>query len=194
MSNQVKTDIKIKHKDRNRTTVFWRGILVFPVLVFASTFNLGSSGIGAAVLFAPTLLALLVRGVYPSYALTFNHAITELSTRVTAYLFLLNDKYPSIEASSKVSVTFPDIKSGAKLNRWLPLIKWFLAIPHYIVGAAYLALSLVVTVIAWIQTSFTGNYPKWAGEIVMGTISYLNRVTGYMLLLVTDEYPTFKLK
>jgi hypothetical protein len=107
---------------------------------------------------------------------------------------LLNDKYPSIEASSKVSVTFPDIKSGAKLNRWLPLIKWFLAIPHYIVGAAYLALSLVVTVIAWIQTSFTGNYPKWAGEIVMGTISYLNRVTGYMLLLVTDEYPTFKLK
>ena len=194
MANQVKTEIKIKHKDRNRTTVFWRGILVFPVLVFASTFNLGSSGIGAAVLFAPTLLALLVRGVYPSYALTFNHAITELSTRVTAYLFLLNDKYPSIEASSKVSVTFPDIKSGAKLNRWLPLIKWFLAIPHYIVGAAYLALSLVVTVIAWIQTSFTGNYPKWAGEIVMGTISYLNRVTGYMLLLVTDEYPTFKLK
>jgi hypothetical protein len=194
MANQVKTEIKIKHKDRNRTTVFWRGILVFPVLVFASTFNLGSSGIGAAVLFAPTLLALLVRGVYPSYALTFNHAITELSTRVTAYLFLLNDKYPSIETSSKVSVTFPDIKSGAKLNRWLPLIKWFLAIPHYIVGAAYLALSLVVTVIAWIQTSFTGNYPKWAGEIVMGTISYLNRVTGYMLLLVTDEYPTFKLK
>jgi hypothetical protein len=194
MANQVKTEIKIKHKDRNRTTVFWRGILVFPVLVFASTFNLGSSGIGAAVLFAPTLLALLVRGVYPSYALTFNHAITELSTRVTAYLFLLNDKYPSIETSSKVSVTFPDIKSGAKLNRWLPLIKWFLAIPHYIVGAAYLALSLVVTVIAWIQTSFTGNHPKWAGEIVMGTISYLNRVTGYMLLLVTDEYPTFKLK
>ena len=194
MSNQVKTEIKIKHKDRNRTTVFWRGILVFPVLVFASTFNLGTSGIGAAVLFAPTLLALLVRGVYPSYALTFNHAITELSTRVTAYLFLLNDKYPSIEASSKVSVTFPDVKGGAKLNRWLPLIKWFLAIPHYIVGAAYLALSLVVTVIAWVQTSFTGNYPKWAGEIVMGTISYLNRVTGYMLLLVTDEYPKFRLK
>jgi hypothetical protein len=194
MNNQVKTEIKIKHKDRNRTTVFWRGILVFPVLVFASTFNLGTSGIGAAVLFAPTLLALLVRGVYPSYALTFNHAITELSTRVTAYLFLLNDKYPSIEASSKVSVTFPDVKGGAKLNRWLPLIKWFLAIPHYIVGAAYLALSLVVTVIAWVQTSFTGNYPKWAGEIVMGTISYLNRVTGYMLLLVTDEYPKFRLK
>lgn len=194
MANQVKTEIKIKHEDRNRTTVFWRGILAFPVLVFASSFNLGTSGIGAAVIFVPTLLALLVRGAYPSYVLTFNHAITELSTRVTAYLFLLNDKYPSIESSSKVSVTFPDVKGGAKLNRWLPLIKWFLAIPHYIVGAAYLALSLVVTVIAWVQTSFTGNYPKWAGEIVMGTISYLNRVTGYMLLLVTDEYPKFRIK
>ena len=142
----------------------------------------------------PALLALLFRGVYPSYVLTFNHAITELSTRVTAYLFLLNDKYPSIEANSKVSVRFPDIKDGAKLNRGLPLVKWILAIPHYIVGAAYLLLSIVVTLIAWVQTSATGKYPKWAGEIVMGTISYLNRVTGYMLLLVTDEYPNFRLK
>ena len=107
---------------------------------------------------------------------------------------MLNDKYPSIEANSKDSVKFPDIKDGAKLNRGLPLVKWILAIPHYIVGAAYLLLSIVVTLIAWVQTSATGKYPKWAGEIVMGTISYLNRVTGYMLLLVTDEYPTFKLK
>ncbi len=195
MSNQVKTLIKIKHKDRNRTTVFWRGILVFPVFLFLATFNVGTSGVGAASVIAiPALLALLFRGVYPSYVLTFNHAITELSTRVTAYLFLLNDKYPSIEANSKVSVKFPDIKDGAKLNRGLPLVKWILAIPHYIVGAAYLLLSIVVTLIAWVQTSATGKYPKWAGEIVMGTISYLNRVTGYMLLLVTDEYPTFKLK
>jgi len=195
MSNQIKTLIKIKHKDRNRTTVFWRGILVFPVFLFLATFNVGTSGVGAASVIAiPALLALLFRGVYPSYVLTFNHAITELSTRVTAYLFLLNDKYPSIEANSKVSVRFPDIKDGAKLNRGLPLVKWILAIPHYIVGAAYLLLSIVVTLIAWVQTSATGKYPKWAGEIVMGTISYLNRVTGYMLLLVTDEYPNFRLK
>ena len=195
MSNQVTTLIKIKYKDRNRTTVFWRGILVFPVFLFLATFNLGTSGVGAASVIAiPALLALLFRGVYPSYVLTFNHAITELSTRVTAYLFLLNDRYPSIEANSKVSVKFPDIKGGAKLSRGLPLVKWILAIPHYIVGAAYLLLSIVVTLIAWVQTSATGKYPKWASEIVMGTISYLNRVTGYMLLLVTDEYPSFRLK
>ena len=195
MSSQVTTDIKIKHKDRNRTTVFWRGILVFPVAVFVASFNLGTSGIGAAsVIVLPALLAIVFRGKYPSYVLTFNHAIFELLARLAAYVLILNDKYPSIEANSKVIVTFPDVDGGKKLNRWLPLVKWFLAIPHYIVGAVYLVISLVVTVIAWVQTSITGRYPEWAGEIVLGTISYWNRVQGYMLLLVSDKYPSFKLK
>ncbi|QLL24165.1 DUF4389 domain-containing protein [Actinobacteria bacterium IMCC26103] len=195
MSSQVTTDIKIKHKDRNRTTVFWRGILVFPVATFVASFNLGTSGIGAAsVIVLPALLAIVFRGKYPSYVLTFNHAIFELSARLAAYVLILNDKYPSIEANSKVVVTFPDVDGGKKLNRWLPLVKWFLAIPHYIVGAVYLVISLAVTVIAWVQTSITGRYPEWAGEIVLGTISYWNRVQGYMLLLVSDKYPSFKLK
>jgi hypothetical protein len=191
MSNQVTTTIKIKYANRNRATVFWRGVLVAPVAVFIASFaELGT----ASVLFIPTLLALLFRGIYPSYILTFNQALIDLSTRVAAYLFLLTDKYPSIESNSKVEVIFPDVDGGKKVNRGLPLVKWFLAIPHYIVGAAYLALSLVVTVIAWVQTSITGKYPKWAGEIVFGTISYWNRVQGYMLLLVSDKYPTFRLK
>ena len=201
MSNQVKTIVKIKHKDRNRTTVFWRGILAFPVIIFVATFTQAtfaendSWGFGTAgVIVIPALLAIVVRGKYPSYVLTFNHALVELSTRLAAYVLILNDKYPSIEANSKVAVLFPDVEGGKKLNRWLPLVKWFLAIPHYIVGAVYLVISLVVTFIAWIQTSITGKYPEWAGEIVLGTISYWNRVQGYMLLLVTDKYPTFRLK
>jgi len=195
MSNQVKTDIKIKYKDRNRTTVFWRGILAFPVIIFVATFNVGTSGIGAAgVIVIPALLAIVFRGKYPSYVLTFNHALIELSTRLAAYVLILNDKYPSIEGNSKVEVTFPDVDGGSKLNRGLPLVKWFLAIPHYIVGAVYLVISLGATLIAWVQTSITGRYPEWAGEIVLGTISYWNRVQGYMLLLVTDKYPSFKLK
>ena len=201
MSNQVKTIVKIKHKDRNRTTVFWRGILAFPVIIFVATFTQAtfaendSWGFGTAgVIVIPALLAIVVRGRYPSYVLTFNHALVELSTRLAAYVLILNDKYPSIEANSKVAVLFPDVEGGKKLNRWLPLVKWFLAIPHYIVGAVYLVISLVVTFIAWIQTSITGKYPEWAGEIVLGTISYWNRVQGYMLLLVTDKYPTFRLK
>jgi hypothetical protein len=201
MANQVKTIVKIKHKDRNRKTVFFRGILAFPAIIFVATFAQSTFSESenwaagtAGVIALPTFLALLFRGKYPSYVLTFNHAVVELSTRLVAYLLILNDKYPSIEANSKVAVLFPDVEGGKKLNRWLPLVKWFLAIPHYIVGAIYLVISLVVTVIAWVQTSITGRYPEWAGEIVLGTIAYWNRVQGYMLLLVTDKYPTFRLK
>jgi hypothetical protein len=201
MANQVKTIVKIKYKDRNRKTVFFRGILAFPAIIFVATFAQSTFSESenwaagtAGVIALPTFLALLFRGKYPSYVLTFNHAVVELSTRLVAYLLILNDKYPSIEANSKVAVLFPDVEGGKKLNRWLPLVKWFLAIPHYIVGAIYLVISLVVTVIAWVQTSITGRYPEWAGEIVLGTIAYWNRVQGYMLLLVTDKYPTFRLK
>jgi hypothetical protein len=201
MSNQVTTAIKIKHKDRNRTTVFWRGILAFPVIIFVATFTEATFaqndnwGFGTAGLIViPALLAIVFRGKYPSYVFTFNHALIELSTRLAAYVLILNDKYPSIEANSKVAVTFPDVDGGAKLNRWLPLVKWILAIPHYVVGIVYFLISLVVTLIAWVQTSITGKYPHWAGEIVFGTIAYWNRVQGYMLLLVTDKYPSFKLK
>lgn len=201
MASQVKTEIQIKHKDRNRTTVFWRGILAFPVVIFVaafaqSTFSESENGAAgtAGLIVLPTLLALLFRGKYPSYVLTFNHALIELSTRLAAYVLILNDKYPSIESNSKVSVVFPDVDGGKKLNRWLLLVKWILALPHYIVGIVYLLISLVVTVIAWVQTSITGKYPRWAGEIVFGTIAYWNRVLGYMLLLVTDKYPSFRLK
>lgn len=201
MANQVTTIVKIKHKDRNRKTVFFRGILAFPVAIFVATFAQSSfseseswaAGTAGAIVL-PTLLAIVFRGKYPSYVLTFNHAVIELSTRLASYVLILNDKYPSIEANSKVAVLFPDVEGGKKLNRWLPLVKWFLAIPHYIVGAIYLVISLVVTVIAWVQTSISGRYPEWAGEIVLGTIAYWNRVQGYMLLLVTDKYPTFRLK
>jgi hypothetical protein len=156
---------------------------------------MGTSGIGAAgVIVIPALLAIVFRGKYPSYVLTFNHALIELSTRLAAYVLILNDKYPSIEGNSKVEVTFPDVDGGSKLHRGLPLVKWFLAIPHYIVGTVYLVISLGATLIAWVQTSITGRYPEWAGEIVLGTISYWNRVQGYMLLLVSDKYPSFKLK
>jgi hypothetical protein len=175
--------------------------LVVPAFVFltsfsAATWSEGSdSGIGAAgIVFLPTLLALLFRKKYPSFVLTFNHAVLELGTRVFAYLFLLNDDYPSIERNPNVTIIFPDVEGGAKLKRGMPLIKWFLAIPHYIVGSIYIALSVFVSVIAWVQTSATGKYPAWAGEIVLGSFAYWNRVQGYMLLLVTDEYPTFRLK
>ncbi len=194
MSNQVETLVEVQLTNRNRATVFWRGILVAPFLVFLGSFQtLAHAGWSAPVLVIPALLALVFRGVYPSYVLTFNHAVIELATRGSAYLFLLTDEYPSIERNPNVAVIFPDIEAGKKLNQYLPLVKWFLAIPLYIVGAIYIVFSLVLTFFAWIVTSLTGNYPESAAKAVLGTIDFWNRVSGYAFLLVTDEYPSFSI-
>jgi hypothetical protein len=195
MSNQIETVISVDLSNRNKTTVFWRGVLAFPVVIFLGSFtpNWNAGWEATGVLVIPVVLALLVRGVYPSYVLSFNHALIELETRVSTYVLLLNDDYPSIERNPRVTVTLPEIDGGKALNPWLPLVKWLLAIPLYIVGVAYALATAFATVIAWIQTSFTGEYPAWAAEITLGTIKYWNRIYGYMLVMVTDEYPSFKL-
>jgi hypothetical protein len=139
-------------------------------------------------------LALIVRQVYPSYLLSFNHAMLEIQARVGTYLLCLTDEYPSIERNPRVVVVFPEIEGGRTLNRWMPLIKWFLAIPLIIVGFVYIVIALVVSVIAWVITWSTGKYPLWAADTVVGTMKYINRVYGYAFVLVTDEYPSFSLK
>ena len=194
MSSQVDTVIDYQLEGRDRSTVFWRLILVAPVGVFLASFTqLSHLGWSSGVLVVPVLLSLVFRGVYPSYALNFNHAVMELSTRLIAYVFLLTDDYPSIERNPKVAVLIPDVESGKKLNRWLPLVKWLLAIPLYIVGAIYSVISILVTIVAWFITWSSGKYPEWALKIVLGTVKFWNRVYGYAFLLVTDEYPPFSL-
>jgi len=194
MSKQIKTDIDVIYKKRNRATVFWRGILALPVFIFLASFAEGMNwGWATGLIVLPTVLTLVVRGIYPSYVFAFNHALLELQTRIFAYILLLTDEYPSIEASKNVTVTFPDVEGGKKLNRWLPLVKWILAIPLFFVGIIYSAIALVMTFFAWIITSATGKYPKWAGKFVSGTIKFWNRVDGYCLVLVSDKYPSFKL-
>jgi len=194
MSKQIKTDIDVVYKKRNRATVFWRGILALPVFIFLASFAEGMNwGWATGLIVLPTVLTLVVRGIYPSYVFAFNHALLELQTRIFAYILLLTDEYPSIEANKHVTVTFPDVEGGKKLNRWLPLVKWILAIPLFFVGIIYSAIALVMTFFAWIITSATGKYPKWAGKFVLGTIKFWNRVDGYCLVLVSDKYPSFKL-
>jgi len=194
MSKQVKTDVEITYKKRNKTTVFWRGILVFPVAVFIGSFAVNANWAWASgFIIVPALLSLVFREVYPSYLLTFNHALLELQTRVIAYALLLTDDYPSIERNKDIAVIFPDIKGGKTLNRWLPLVKWFLAIPLMIVGLVYSIIALGMTLIAWIMTWSTGTYPRWTGKFVLNTMRFWNRVHGYAFLLVSDKYPTFAL-
>jgi hypothetical protein len=157
-----------------------------------SAFSDESLGVYAGLLALPAALALVVRQVYPSYVLAFNDALLSLQTRVDAYLLLLTDEYPSVEENDVVSVTFPEV-DAQQLNRWLPLVKWLLALPLYIVGIVYVIYAAILTIIGWFSILFTGNYPEYCAEGVVGTIAYWNRVVGYALLLVTDEYPTFSL-
>lgn len=196
MSNQIETQIDVTLTERNRLTAFFRIILVVPMAIFVASFapnwsnNTDSWTIGILIL--PTALAIVFRQVYPSYLLAFNEALLSLQTRVDAYVLLLTDEYPSIEENDVVSVTFPEVDAKA-LNRWMPLIKWFLAIPLYLVGIAYIIYAAFLTLFAWISILFTGNYPEFCAEGVVGTIAYWNRVVGYALVLVTDEYPSFSL-
>ncbi|CAN2182029.1 hypothetical protein MCEMRE203_00311 [Candidatus Nanopelagicaceae bacterium] len=194
MSNQIETSIEVTTTNRDKKTVFWRGILVAPVVVFLWSFTPQmSSELATVFIMFPAVLALVVRGVYPSYVLSFNHALIELETRVIAYALFLTDDYPSIERNPKISVVLPEINGGAKLNRFLPLVKWLLAIPLYLVGLIYATAALFVSLVAWFSTWSTGIYPTWALDIVVKTISYWNRIYGYAFLLVTDEYPSFAL-
>jgi len=195
MSNQVETIIQVQLTNRDKKTVFWRGILAVPVVVFLASFSQGNEAAWTSGLIVlPLVLALLFRGVYPSYLLSFNHSIMELNARLSSYVLLLTDDYPSIERNPNVAVLLPDTEGGKKLSRGLPLVKWFLAIPLVIVGLLYAALALVYTFIAWIITWSTGNYPAWALDVVLGTIKFWNRIYGYAVILVTDEYPSFSLK
>jgi hypothetical protein len=201
MSNQIETQIDVSLTERNRLTAFFRIILVVPVFLFVASFAPTSSSdfssdnwsaYSAGLLALPAGLAIVFRQVYPSYVLAFNEALLSLQTRIDAYLLLLTDEYPSIEENDVVSVTFPEV-DAKQLNRWLPLVKWLLALPLYIVGIIYVIYAAVLTVIGWFSVLFTGNYPEFCAEGVVGTIAYWNRVAGYALLLVTDEYPTFSL-
>jgi hypothetical protein len=194
MANQVETIINVQLKNRDKKTVFWRGILAVPVVVFVIAFTpMADEAWATGLIILPVVLALVVRGIYPSYVLSFNHGLIELETRLVAYVLLLTDDYPSIERNPNIAVLLPDVDGGKKLNRFMPLVKWILAIPLVIVGLVYALLALVTTFIAWIVTWSTGTYPRWALEIVLGTVKFWNRVYGYAILLVTDEYPGFSL-
>jgi len=198
MSTQIETFITVQLENRDRKSVALRIFLVVPMAIFLSAFTAWSGSAEAStflvgLLFMPVVLALVFRGIYPSYALAFNKALLSLSTRVTAYILVLNDSYPSIEENADVKITFPEIDGGAKLNRYLPLVKWLLAVPLYIVGVVYVLYGLAVLIFTWFTILFTGNMPAFSGEVLLGVTQFWNRVYGYAFLLVTDEYPSFSL-
>ena len=196
MSQQIETNYAVQLDNRDRSTVIWRAILVAPVAVFASSFAVNTwdnSGYSSGLLVLPVVLALLFRGVYPSYVLTFNKALFSLTNRIWAYFALLSDQYPSIEEGEVVTISYPEIEGGKTLSRGLPLIKWAMAIPLYIVGIAYAIYAFVLIVLGWFSIVLNGSLPPYCADGIVRTGQFWNRVYGYAILLVTDEYPTFTL-
>jgi hypothetical protein len=196
MSNQIRTEIHVDLDNRDKNTALFRIFIAFPALIFLSSFSEFSGdmmGVVGGIFVLPVVLPLLFRNVYPSYVLAFNKALLELSNRVTAYLLVLTDDYPSIEANQKIKLLYPEIEGGKKLSPWKPLVKWFLAIPLFVLGIVYAIYGLALTLVAWFSVVRKGVYPEDKAEEVIKVIAYWNRLYGYALLLVTDEYPSFSL-
>ena len=196
MSNQIITVIHVDLDNRDKNTALFRLFLAVPVLIFLSSFSEFADdlpGVIGGLLVLPVVLSMLFRNIYPSYVLAFNKALLELSNRVNAYLLVLTDQYPSIEANQKVRLIYPEIDGGKKLSPWMPLVKWFLAIPLLLLGIIYAIYAFALTLISWFSVITKGFYPEDKAEEVIKVIAYWNRLYGYALLLVTDEYPSFSL-
>ena len=148
--------------------------------------------IGGGAVFLPVVLMILFRQKYPRWWFDWNLNLLRFSNRVTAYLALLDDRYPSTDEEQGVHLDFPypDVR---QMSRWLPLVKWFLAVPHYFVLFFLGIGALLAVVIAWFAILLTGTYPRSLFDYVVGVLRWSNRVTGYAFALVTDEYPPFRL-
>jgi Domain of unknown function (DUF4389) len=202
----VRFSVEYPDRPLNRLTTAFRIFTVIPIaIVLASIGGYagggdydggGSSTIaigGTGLLFLPPLLMIVFREKYPRWWYDWNLELLRFINRVGTYLALMSDRYPSTDERQWVQLEFPYPDAGRDLNRWLPLVKWFLAIPHYIVlFFLYLAL-IVVVVVAWFGILFTGRYPRGIFGFVEGVIRWHNRVVGYAFILVTDRYPPFSL-
>lgn len=159
------------------------------------TYENGSSvaaGAGGLLFFGP-LLMIVFRQKYPRWWFDWNRELLRFGNRVVAYLALFDDKYPSTDEHQAVRLDFayPDVPQD--LNRWLPLVKWLLALPHAVVLFFLDIAAIVAVIVAWFAVLFTGRYPRRVFDFVEGVIRWHNRVIGYAFLLVTDEYPPFRL-
>ncbi len=199
----VRLDVDYPDKNLNRLTTALRIFVAVPILVvlavvsggsFGASRNHGGMAMAGGLLVLGPLLMILFRQKYPRWWFDWNVAMSRFINRVSAYLLLLRDEYPSTEDEQHLhlDIDYPDVST--QLNRWLPLVKWLLAVPHFIVLLFLSLAAIVVTVVAWFAILLTGRYPRRSFDFVVGVMRWHNRVAGYALLLVTDQYPPFSLR
>jgi Domain of unknown function (DUF4389) len=201
----------VDYPDRplDRLTTLFRLFVAIPILIvlggvaggtwewsssntMANTTAVAAAGAGGLLFFAP-LLMIVFRRKYPRWWFDWNLELLRFINRVSVYLALMDDRYPSTDEQQSVHLDFPYPDAQRDLNQFLPLVKWILAIPHYIILFVLYIAAVVVVIVAWFTILFTERYPQGLFDFVEGVIRWHNRVVGYALVLVTDRYPPFRL-
>ena len=197
----------VEYPDRplNRLTTAFRVIVAIPILVVLGAVDGGWAGWGSGhngrevtvgaggLLFFAPLLMIVFRQKYPRWWFDWNRELLRFVNRVGVYLALMDDRYPATDERQSVTLELPYPDAERDLNRWLPIVKWLLAIPHYIVLFFLAIAALVSIVVAWFAILFTGRYPRGLFDFLVGVGRWTNRVIAYAFLLVTDRYPPFQL-
>ena len=197
-------DVEYPDRQLNRLTSALRIFTVIPILIvlasiggsteFATRAHTTSVAVGGAGLLAlPPFLMILFRQKYPRWWFDFNLELLRFQNRVGVYFALMDDRYPSTDERQgvRLDVPYPD---ATRLNRWLPLVKWLLAIPHYIVLFFLYIGAFFAVIVAWFAVLFTGRVPRGIFDYLVGVGRWTNRVVAYSVILVTDAYPPFQLR
>ena len=200
----VTFSVDYPERELNRLTTGLRLIVAIPILIVLAA--LGGEGAhygnqqswafgggAGGLLFLAPLLMILFRQKYPRWWFDWNLELLRLENRVCVYLALMDDRYPSTDERQSVQLELPYPDAERDLNRWLPLVKWLLAIPHFILLVFLWLAAVVAVIIAWFAILFTGRYPRGLFDFVLGVLRWGNRVVAYAFVLVTDEYPPFRL-
>jgi Domain of unknown function (DUF4389) len=194
----VQYSVDYPDRSLNRLTTFFRVFVVIPILIVLVLLegggyaHAGAFGVGGLVVL-PTLLMIVFRQKYPRWWFDWNLELMRFSARVGVFLTLMDDRYPSTDAQQAVHLDFPYPDARNELNRWLPLVKWLLAIPHYVVLLFLYVAAVFVVIVAWFVIIFTGRFPRVMFDFLVGVGRWTNRVVAYAHVLVTDRYPPFRL-
>jgi hypothetical protein len=203
-SYPVRFSVDYPDRPLDRLTTGLRIVVAIPILIVlaavaggggweSSSDDAQTAAAAGGLLFFGPLLMILFRQKYPRWWFDWNLELQRFGNRVGVYLALMDDRYPATDQHQSVHLDVPYPDAERDLNRWLPLVKWLLAIPHYIVLFFLEIAVFVVVIVVWFAILFTGRYPRGLFDFVEGVIRWHNRVIAYALVLVTDRYPPFRL-
>ncbi len=199
----VSFSVEYPDRELDRLTTFFRIFMVIPIAIVAAFLSHSSLqwghayfylGGGGALVFVPTALMIIFREKYPRWWYEWNLEVLRFGNRISIYLALMDDTYPSTDEQQAVRLDFPYPDVPNELHRGMPIVKWFLAIPHYVVLVVLYIGAFFAVIGAWFAILFTGRYPRGIFDYVEGVHRWSNRVAGYAFTLITDRYPPFSLR